>query len=200
MPVGGDGAELGLAFDLHRVKVDPVEVVAGLLRRDRELRLLDEELQLGRRDREGVRQLARGEIGEISLGQRAQREARAAGTDRHLPGLAGGLERDLRAVGELADDVVDDMGRHRGGARIQNVRRHGLGDLDIEVGRLQLQAVLGGAQQDVGEDRDGVAPLHHPVHVAERSEEGRALDSDSHRRIRDLSQQRPPARRLGPEP
>ena len=44
--------------------------------------------------------------------------------------------------------------------------------LNVEVGCRQLEPPLGRLQQDVREDRNGVAPLHHALHMRERLEEG----------------------------
>ena len=125
---------------LDGVEEDAVEVVARLLGRDRELRLVDEAPQVRRRQRELERHLARREIGEVALGQGLQHEARAARADLHLAGIAGRLERDLRAFRKLADDVVDDVRRDRRRAALGGIGRDRLGDLDVEVGRLEPQA------------------------------------------------------------
>ena len=85
----------------------------------------------------------------------------------------------------VAVQVLNSMGLNLNKLRLEVEKCCGSGGETQTSGELPLtsclQTVLAGAQQDVGEDRDGVAPLHHPVHVAERSEKGRALDSDSHR-------------------
>ena len=91
-----------------------------------------------------------------------------------------GIERHLGAVGQLAHDIVEDVGRHGGGAGLADLGRHRLGDLEVEVGRLQRQLAAVGAQQHVGQDRDGVAPLDDAVHVAEGVEEVRSLDGRAH--------------------
>ena len=70
------------------VEVDAVQIVARLLRRDRELGLVDEALQVAGLEAEAVRQFARREVREVALGQRLQHEARAAGADLHLGRVA----------------------------------------------------------------------------------------------------------------
>jgi hypothetical protein len=180
MPVGRDRAQHGRAPALDGVEVDTVEVIPRLLGRDRELGLVDEAAQIRWRQRELERHLARGEVGEIALGQRLQHEAGAAGTDLHLAGIAGGLERDLRAFGELTDDVVDDVRRYGRGAALGGVGIDRLRNLDVEVGRLEAQTRAVAAQQHVREDRDGVAALDDAMHMAERPQQRRSFDRDLH--------------------
>jgi hypothetical protein len=115
--VGGDRAQHGAVAGVEGVEEDAVEIIARLFRGDRELRLVDEALEVAGREREAVGQIARGEIREIAFGQGLEHEARAPGADLHLAAVACDLERHLRALGELAHDVVDHMGRHGGGAR-----------------------------------------------------------------------------------
>jgi hypothetical protein len=54
-------------------------------------------------------------------------------------------------------------------------------DLQIEIGRHELQTALGGRlDQHVGQDRNGIAPLDHRLDVAEPLEEGCAFDRRLH--------------------
>ena len=91
-----------------------------------------------------------------------ERPERSASCD-----AVAGVERDLGAVGELAHDVVEDMGGNGGRAGLADLGRHGLDDLEVEVGRLQRQLAAFGAEKNVRQNRDGVAPLDHAVDVAE---------------------------------
>ena len=73
------------------------------------------------------------------------------------------------------------VGRHGGGARRRvDVGRDRLRHLDVEVGRLQPQAAVLGAQQDVRQDGDRVAALDDAMHVPERPQQGRPFDCHSH--------------------
>jgi len=56
----------------------------------------------------------------------------------------------------------------------------GLDHLEVEVGRLERELGALGADQHVGENRNGVAPLDHAMHVGQRSQELGALDRDLH--------------------
>ena len=127
-----------------------------------------------------MRHVAGGEIREIAFGQGLQREARAAGADRQHRTVAVGFQHDLRAVGQFADDVVEHMRRHGGGAAGRGFRRQRFGHLEVEVGRLQRQPGVFGADQHVAEDRDGVAALDHAMDVAQRFQQLRAFDGDLH--------------------
>ena len=127
-----------------------------------------------------MRHVAGGEIREIAFRQRLQREARAAGADRQHRTVAVGFQHDLRAVGQFADDVVEHVRRHGGRAGGRGFRRQRFGHLEVEVGRLQRQLGVFGADQHVAEDRNGVAALDHAMDVAQRFQELRAFDGDLH--------------------
>ena len=153
----------------HVVEIDAVEVVAGLLGGDGEARLLDQALEVARGDGEAVGEVARGEIREIFRRQRLQREARAAGEDRHPLAVTRLLELELGAIGELPHDVVEHVGGHRGGAGLGDLGGHAFDDLDVEIGGGQLQRGPSPAcKQHVGQDGNGVAALHDALHMGER--------------------------------
>src|SRR5690606_31289595 len=119
------------------------------------------------------------EIGEALGRQAGQIETRAAGGENHvLPAI--GLEPDFGAVGELAHDFIKRMGRYRSGAGGRDHGRHALGDLDVEVRGAQLDMVFTGLEEDVGQDRIGVAALHHPMQMAQRLEQVIAFERDFH--------------------
>ena len=180
MSVGRDRAQHDVGPGACDVQVDAVEVVARLLGRDRELGLLDQALEVGRGERELVRHVAGRDVGEVALRQGLQREARAPGPDGEHRAVARGLEHDLRALGELAHDLVEHVRRHRGDAARRDLAVDRLDHLEIEIGRLERKLCALGADQHVGENRDGVAPLDHAVDVGERSQELGALDRDLH--------------------
>jgi hypothetical protein len=169
-----------LAARVEGVKEDAVQIIARLLRRDRELGLVDEALEVPGREGEAVGQVARGEVREVAFGQGLQHEARAAGADLHLARIARHLERDLGTLGQFPHDVVDDVRRHGGRARGRGLRRDGLRHLDVEIRGLESQAPFVGAQEDVRQDRDRVAPLDDAMDVPERPQQRRSLDSNSH--------------------
>ncbi|KAF0120219.1 MAG: hypothetical protein FD148_3590 [Methylocystaceae bacterium] len=196
MAVGGDGSEHGPAFDVERVEIDAVEVIARLFGRDGELRLFDETLQIRRGQRELVAEVAGGDVGKVTLRQTRQIEPRTPRTQRQLSGVARRLQRDLRALRQFAHDVIERMRRQRGRAGLGDLRRGLLGNLQIEIGGLERQRAVLGGQQHVRQDRNGRASLHHAVNMAERPQQRRSLNRDLHRRkIRILLRRGRPPRR-----
>ena len=180
MPIGRDRAQHDVAVDLGRVDVNAIQIIARLFRRDRELRLVDQLLQVTCRQRETVRQIAGVEVGEIAFGQGLQVEARAARAQQEPSSLSRHLQRDLRAIGQLADDVIQNMGWQRCRARLTDIGGEAFRDFKIKIGGPELEVSIGGLQQDIGQDRDGVAPFDDAVHMAQRLEKRRSFESDFH--------------------
>ena len=188
--VGRDRAQRRRLVGAGGVEIDAVEIVARLLGRDRELGLVDQAFEIGCRELERVRHLARREIGEIALRQRLQGKAGAAGADRQHGPVAGGLEHDLRALGELAHDLIEHVRRHRGRAAWAHLRRDGLRNLEIEVGRLEGELRFVRLDQHIRQNWDGVAALDHAVDMAERLQQRCAFDGDLHLSVRLLAWKR----------
>src|SRR5262249_33645841 len=94
------------------------------------------------------------------------------------------LQLDLRPLGQLADNVVEHVRRHGGGTRLLHLGVQRLDDLDVEIGGLQLEPVLAGADQHVRQNRNGITALHHAVNVGEGPYELAPLDRDLHGEIR----------------
>ena len=184
MAVGRHRAQRRAFGGARGVQIDAVEIIARLFGGDGELGLVDQPLEVGGGKRERVRHVAGGEIGKIALRQRLQREARAPGADRQHRAVAGALDHDLRAFGQLAHDLVEHVRRHRGGAAGRDLGGDRIGDFEIEIGRLQAELALVGLDQHVGEDRDGIAALDHAMHVAQRLQQFGALDGHFHGKTR----------------
>ena len=181
--VGGHGAQHGAqARDVDGVEIDAVEVVAGLFIADGELGALDQLAQRGGRHGELMAEAARLEIGEAVGRQARQVKARAARGQHHVL-AAIGFEAHFGAIGQLADDFIERMGRHRGGARGRDHGGDRFGHLDIKVGGAQLHLVIAGLEQHVGENGVCVPPLHDPVHMAQRLEQMIAFERDFHAAI-----------------
>ena len=100
-------------------------------------------------------------------------------TDMALPSSSV-LQHHLGAVRQLAHDVVEQMRRNGGRAGLLDLGGGRLGHFEVEVGRLHFQARAVARQQHVGQDRDGVAPLDHAMHVVERLQEIGAFEDDTH--------------------
>ena len=180
MPVGGDGPQHGLAAAFRGVEIDAVQIIACLLGGDGEAGLLDEALQLRRRHGEGVAEIVDAQARKVVGGQRLQREARLTATDGEPSLVALPRNLDIGALRELAHDVVEHVGGHRGGAIASGARRHRLDDLHVEVGRGQLQLVIARGEMHVGQDGNGVAPLDHARHMGERLGQSRLIDGELH--------------------
>src|SRR5450631_2671241 len=99
-----------------------------------------------RREVETVAKLARREVGKIAVRQGLQIEPRTPGAQLQLAFPAIGIERHLRAVRQLADDLIEDMRGQRGRAGRADIRWQALGHLKIEVRRLEKQRLALGAQ------------------------------------------------------
>ena len=181
MAVGCDRAQHRRAADVNGVEEDAVEIIPRLLGRNRELGVLDQALELRRGQRESMRELACGEIGKVGGGQGLEGEARAAGAQDELAGVAGRLEAYLRAFREFAHDVVDHVGGNCGRAILGDVGCNQFGRLKVEIGALQREFPVACLDQHIGEDRDGVAPLDDAMHVPKRFKQDRTLDGDLHR-------------------
>ena len=63
-------------------------------------------------------------------------------------------------------------------------RRQRFRHFEVEVGGLQRQFRVFGADQHVAKNRDGVAALDHAMHMAQRFQELRAFDGDLHCKTR----------------
>jgi len=162
------------------VQVDPVEIVTGFLGRDRELRGVDQLADIGSTQRETVAEVAGRQIREIGLRQHLQCEFRTARPDFKRGIVSRGLQDNLRSFRKLAHDVVEHMRGNGRRAWHFNHGRYRLDDLEIQVGRLQVDRVSVGAQEDVGQDGNGVTPLDHPVNVRQGLEEIGPLEGRFH--------------------
>ena len=72
------------------------------------------------------------------------------------------------------------MRRNRGRAGRRSLGRDGLDHFEVEIGRPEGELALVGADQEIGQDRNGVTPLHHAMDVPDRLEERSALDRNLH--------------------
>ncbi len=79
MPVGRDGTQHHMAFDICRVQKNAIEVVARLFIGNRELGFVDQPLEVAGGEVERVTEFARGEVGEIAVRQSLQVEPRTPG-------------------------------------------------------------------------------------------------------------------------
>lgn len=118
---------------------------------------------------------ASGQFREIGLRQALQAEGRLAGNDRHGAAIRVGREHDFGAVGQLADDVVEEMRRNRRGASLLHHGGRRFIDLKIKIGGLEREACALSLQKHVRQNRYRVAAFHDAVDVIERFEKVRSL-------------------------
>jgi len=74
-------------------------------------------------------------------------------------------ERDQRAVGQFAYDLVQHYRRDRCRAGAFDLRRCPVDHLDIQICCAEMHRVALGLDQYVGKDRNGVAPLDHRLRL-----------------------------------
>ena len=127
-----------------------------------------------------MRHFACRQIGKVALRQRLQDEAGATGADRQHAAIAGGVERDLGPLGELAHDLVEHMGGHGCRAPRPDLGRDRLDDFELEIGGLERQLGMICLDQHIGENRNGVAAFDHAMDMTERFQQRGAFDGDFH--------------------
>ena len=180
VPVGRDAAQHRAVRPLGRVHVDAVQVVARLLGRDRELRLVEQPPQRRRRAREVRLVLRARHDREVLARQGRQAEMRPPRPHVEPPGDAVVVELDHRPVRQLARDLVQRVRGDRRRAGAAHHRRRAVDHLDVEVGGAEADLVAVRLDQHVRQDRDGVAPLHHRLRAAHGPEKGAALHAEFH--------------------
>jgi hypothetical protein len=139
--VGGHGAQLDLAALVDRVEIEAVQIVAGLFGRDRETGLVDQTDQLVGIDRDAARQAVRAHDREVAGRQHRQVEARTAGLDHQAGVIAAEAQRDVGAVGQLADDFIEGVGRRGDLAGDVDLSQALVDDLHVQIGRRERQRV-----------------------------------------------------------
>ncbi len=124
----------GPSSRLGHMHVDAVEVIARLLGRDGEFRLVEQPPEDRRGGREIRRVFRRRHYREIFLRQCRERKHRAPGLHREPPGGAVIGELHERAVGQLAHDLVQHHRRNRGRSGALDLGGGLVHHLDVEVG------------------------------------------------------------------
>ena len=165
MAIGRNRTQHQAFAGAYGMEIDAVEIISGLFGRNRELGLVDQTLEIGGTDHEFVCELAGRKIGKIALRQRLQCKPRAPRANRHHGTVTRRLQHDLGAFRQLAHDLVEHMGRHRGDAARIDLGRYGFYDFEIEIGSLQGEIGVVGTQQDIAENRNRIATLDHAMHM-----------------------------------
>ena len=175
------------------MQIDAVQIIPGLLGRDRESGAVDQGAQLAGRQREidaAARRLA---ITRIILRRQAgEGEGRAARAQRPSalrPPLA--LQLDLGALAQFADDVVERVRRRGGPAFALDLAPATRSTISRSISVALSASLPGfGAQQHVRENRDRRPPFDDALHMAQRLEEGRPFDGQFHVATQELADRR----------
>ena len=159
--------------DAKRRAVDgekhPVQVIADVLHRHRELHQAQGVLQGLLRQREHLRRITRlDHPREIRRRESLEVEAALARAHRHAAFLR--LDGDLGVLWQGPQDVVELARTHRHRS-LRRCRELGLrGDLDFEVGREEFHTRARSRNQHVRQDGKGMPPFHDSRDLRERSE------------------------------
>ena len=121
--------------------------------------------------------------GKSSGPERLQREPGLAGRERQPLLLGIAPDVDLAALGELPHDVVQHVGGHgRGAGAPTSARTSSITSRSRSVA-LSSSVLAVGAQEHVGKDRYGRAPLDDARYVAKRTQEFTAFNNKPHSRL-----------------
>ena len=129
---------------------------------------------------EAVAEIVDAERGEVVGRQRLQRELGRPARDGEASLLAVPRKLDIGALGQLAHDVVEHMGGHGGGAfALGRTGTVSTSSMSRSVA-VSFSSFLAAATQDIGQDGDGVAALHHARHMGERLGKAGFVDGEPH--------------------
>ena len=169
---------------LRGVQVDAVQVVARLLGGGGEAGPVDQAAQVLGGKLEAAGELGLGELRELFRRQGGKREGGPPAAQPDAVRAVFGLQLHLRAIGQLAGDVVKHLRRQRGAAARDRIGVHSLHGAQLQVGRREAQPPVRRFEHDIAQNRDGVGPFDHALRMAERFQELAAFDGELHRRSR----------------
>ncbi len=124
--------------------------------------------------------LAGAHVRKVVGRQNLQGEFRRTRDQRHPPIVRPQRQFDLRAVRQLADDIVKHVGRNGGAALPRHLGLDGLDNLNIEVGRCQRYGLALGVKKDIRQDRNCIAPFDHACHVVKSLQKRISFDNQPH--------------------
>ena len=178
MTIGRCGLQNGFGI-VGNVQENAVEIITRFFGRNRKARFIDDLNQRACRDFKRGRQVTFGNRRKIFTWKGRERETSAASIHGHA--TIGGVQLHLRTIGQLAGDFeqcVRGNGCCAGGFDIGS---KSFNDLQIKVSRGQLDfAAFACFDKDIGQYRNGVAPFHHGLDVAQAFQQRRAFDRGSH--------------------
>ncbi|MNQ44405.1 hypothetical protein D3C85_581590 [compost metagenome] len=175
MAVGGYGTQdAGVHFQQHAV-----EVVAHILLGHGEAGALDQAAQLALHQAEVQRTRAFLDRGEVVRRQGRQGETATAGLDQQL--LLVDTDVDQSITGQALADIHQLACRYSDLTRLSRLFQGNAPDqLDLEVGTSQRQLLAFDYQQNVGEDRQGLAALDDAGDQLQGFQQGFALNCEMH--------------------
>ncbi len=96
-------------------------------------------------------------------------EAPEEGAGAVEPEVAALLASDLAAIGQLADNLQQGECGNGGGPVLLHRCFYSFAHLYIHIGRIQQKlTIIGGAQQHIAQNRQGLSPFHHPADMRGR--------------------------------
>ena len=135
MSVGRNRAQRRRAIAFRRVQIDSVEIITGFLGGNGEPGPVVQIAQIAGGNGKAVRQIAAGHDREILARKSGQFEHGAARPERELSLVGTGADLDLRAFGQLADDVEQCMRGDRDRPFLRDLGGSLFDHGDIHVGR-----------------------------------------------------------------
>ena len=174
MAVRGDRAQRIAA----QVEQQAVEVVAHVLLGHRERSPLDQFLQGCFADGHALGGFHFVHRREVVGGQGGQGEAAAAGLHGDL--VTGLRDGNPAAVGQGADDLEQLAGGNGGFAVLGIFNRDPRHHLHFQVGTGQRQLAVLHLDQEIGQNRKGLAAFDHVDDLCQRLEKGFALQCETH--------------------
>ena len=181
MAIGGNRAQNLAIRAIGDVEIDAIEIVACLFGGDGKTGLVDEAAQVCGIDVESDGIVIAGHGLEVSGRKRRQREIRPARADGEPAVFRIEFQFDIGPGGQLAHNVEQRAGRRSDRAFAGNLRIGAVDSLDVEVGGHEGDFAALGFHQDVGQDRDRIAPLHHVLHMAERVQQVTTFNRQLHK-------------------
>ena len=178
--IGGDATQLFAAFRIGHMHVDTVQVIACFLGRNREFRFVEKPPQIRRLGREVAGVFRRRHDREIFFRQRRQIEVRPARLDRQPTRSAIIDECHQRAIRQLADDLVQSDGGNGGGPGAFDLGGGLVDHFDIQIGGAEIHVATLGFDQDIGKDRNGVAPFDNGLRLTDGLEQRATFDAEFH--------------------
>src|SRR5437879_6532608 len=142
-----------------RLEEQPVQVVANILLRHREMCLVDEPPEFPLLETQRLLRADLLDDGEFGRGQTREREAAAAGAQRHA--LALRAQRDAGLLGQRTENIEQLAPGYGDVAPLRHAHLARGNQFHLEVGSRHTQTIFTRRQQDIREYRHRLPPLDH---------------------------------------